>query len=118
MVVSTWESAELVPGRGMYFLESLAAGKTAGGIHIPESAQEGQMPRWTVLAVGPGLLVENGETVPPLYRVGDQVLMSKQAGMVAAVPMAGPEKVLAQEICILARVKGDEETEHKRLLSR
>lgn len=53
--------------------------KTAGGLYIPDSAQEkGQTGK--VLAVGPGRLDNQGKTVTPQVKVGDTVYFGKYAG--------------------------------------
>ena len=56
-----------------------AEGKTASGIYLPESAKEKPM-QGTVVAMGPGRLLDNGERVEPTVRTGDTVVYSKYAG--------------------------------------
>ena len=53
--------------------------KTAGGILLPESAKEKPM-KGTVVAMGPGKLLDNGERVIPSVKSGDTVVYSKYAG--------------------------------------
>jgi chaperonin GroES len=53
--------------------------KTAGGILIPDSAQEKPI-QGDVISVGEGLLLENGNVKPLKVKVGDKVLFSKYAG--------------------------------------
>jgi chaperonin GroES len=49
---------------------------SAGGIVIPDSAQgvNDRTFTGTVVAVGPGRLLPNGQTVPPAVKVGDTVI--------------------------------------------
>ncbi len=53
--------------------------KTASGIYLPESAKEKPM-QGTVVAMGPGKLLDNGERVMPSIKSGDTVVYSKYAG--------------------------------------
>lgn len=53
--------------------------KSAGGIYLPEAAQE--TPReGKVLAVGPGKVLENGQRVEVGVKVGDIVVYTKYGG--------------------------------------
>jgi len=53
---------------------------SSGGIIIPDTARETPQ-RGTVVAVGPGLLSENGERIPLQVNVGDIVIYSMYAGV-------------------------------------
>lgn len=53
--------------------------KTAGGIIIPDTAQEKPM-EGTVLAIGPGARDEQGNLVPMDVKTGDTVLFGKWSG--------------------------------------
>jgi len=53
--------------------------KTASGIYLPESAKEKPM-QGTVVAMGPGKLLDSGERVSPSIKSGDTVVYSKYAG--------------------------------------
>ena len=53
--------------------------KTASGIYLPESAKEKPM-QGTVVATGPGKMLDNGERVEPSIKNGDTVVYSKYAG--------------------------------------
>ena len=46
--------------------------KTASGIYLPESAKEKPM-QGTVVAMGPGKMLDNGERVEPSIKNGDTV---------------------------------------------
>ena len=52
---------------------------TAAGIYVPETAKE-KPQQGTVLAVGPGRLLDNGKRAPMDVKVGDRVLFAKYAG--------------------------------------
>ena len=53
--------------------------KTESGIYLPASAKEKPI-RGTVVAMGPGRLLDNGERVSPSVKNGDVVVYSKYAG--------------------------------------
>ena len=53
--------------------------KTASGIVIPDSAQE-KPQEGKVIAVGSGVLTEEGDRVPLEVSVGDTVIFAKYAG--------------------------------------
>ncbi len=53
--------------------------KTSSGLFLPESAKERPM-QGTVVATGPGLLLENGERAPVVVKKGDVVVYGKYAG--------------------------------------
>ena len=53
--------------------------KSAGGIYLPEAAQEA--PReGKVIAVGPGRVLDNGQRVELSVKVGDIVVYTKYGG--------------------------------------
>mgnify|MGYP001211972603 CR=1 FL=1 len=56
-----------------------AEDKTSGGIVLPEQAKE-KPTRGTVLAVGPGKLLDSGNRGVMCVKVGDDVFYSKYAG--------------------------------------
>jgi chaperonin GroES len=56
-----------------------AATQTAGGLHIPTSAQEKQT-RGVVRATGPGRPDKNGNPISTGVKTGDEVLYTKYAG--------------------------------------
>ena len=56
-----------------------AEGKTAGGIIIPDSAQE-KPQQGEIIAVGPGGRDEAGKLIPIDLKVGDKVLFGKWSG--------------------------------------
>jgi chaperonin GroES len=75
--------------------------KTAGGIVLPDSAKE-KPQRGTVVAVGPGKLLENGKRGELSVQVGDQVIYGKYGGTDIAI---GDDDVkVLRESDILAKV--------------
>jgi chaperonin GroES len=74
---------------------------TAGGIVLPDSARE-KPQRGTVVAVGPGRLLDSGERGALLVGVGDEVIYGKFGGMDLEINGKGV-KVL-REMDILAKV--------------
>ena len=75
--------------------------KTAGGIVLPDTAQE-KPQRGKVTAVGPGRLLKNGSRATLGLRVGDQVLFGKYAG--TEVTVNEIEFKILRESEILAKV--------------
>ena len=59
--------------------QSAAEEKTTGGILLPDAAKE-KPQRGTVIAVGPGKLLDSGKRVAPSVNVGDTVVYGKYSG--------------------------------------
>ncbi len=76
---------------------------TAGGIVLPDAARE-KPQRGTVLAVGPGRLLDSGERCAVSVTVGDEVLFGKYGGM--DIEVDGEEVKILRESDILAKVEG------------
>ncbi|MFH0981316.1 MAG: co-chaperone GroES [Planctomycetota bacterium] len=74
---------------------------TAGGIVLPDSAKE-KPQRGTVIAVGPGKLLDNGERGTLDVQVGDEVYYGKYTG--TEVEINGEDYVIVRESDILAVV--------------
>ena len=74
---------------------------TAGGIVLPDSAQE-KPQRGTVVAVGPGKLMDNGERGTLTIAVGDEVIYGKYGG--TEIEVDGSEVKILRESDILAKV--------------
>ncbi|MFZ5830791.1 MAG: co-chaperone GroES [Planctomycetota bacterium] len=74
---------------------------TAGGIVLPDSAKE-KPQRGTVLAVGPGKLLDNGQRGEVSVAVGDEVIYGKYSG--SEVEVDGREVKILRESDILAKV--------------
>jgi chaperonin GroES len=72
--------------------------KTAGGIIIPDTAQE-KPQEGEVLSVGPGGRDEAGKIVKPDVKAGDRVLFAKWSG--TEVKIDGQELLIMKESDIL-----------------
>jgi chaperonin GroES len=79
--------------------QSSAEEMTAGGIVLPDSAQE-KPQRGKVISVGPGKLLDNGERGAMDVSVGDEVYYGKYAG--TTVEVNGEELVILRENDVLA----------------
>jgi chaperonin GroES len=74
---------------------------TAGGIVLPDTAKE-KPQRGSVLAVGPGKLLDSGERGQLSVSVGDEVIYGKYSG--SEVEVDGREVKILRETDILAKV--------------
>lgn len=67
---------EIVPlGNRILIKRDKPAAKTAGGVDIPDSVQNPDN-EGVVLAVGPGLMLQDGRIIPCTAKVGDRVLLA------------------------------------------
>lgn len=83
-------------------VEPLAAEETtAGGIVLPDSAQE-KPQRGKIVAVGPGKLLDSGERGSLSVTVGDEVIFGKYGG--TEIEIDGTEVKILRESDILAKV--------------
>ena len=76
-------------------------GKTAGGIIIPDTAQEKPM-EGEVVAVGKGHINDNGDVRPLDVKAGDRVIFSKWAG--TEVKVDGEDLIVMKESDIIGVV--------------
>jgi chaperonin GroES len=74
---------------------------TAGGIVLPDTAKE-KPQRGTVVAIGPGKLLESGERGEMSVAVGDEVIYGKYGG--TDIEVDGDEVKILREGDILAKV--------------
>ncbi len=74
---------------------------TAGGIVLPDAAKE-KPQRGTVIAIGPGKLLDSGERASLSIGVGDQVLFGKYGG--TEIEVDGKEVKILRESDILAKI--------------
>jgi chaperonin GroES len=77
--------------------------KTAGGIIIPDTAQE-KPQEGEVVAAGPGARDEAGKLVPLDVKVGDRILFGKWSG--TEVKLDGEELLIMKESDIMGIVEG------------
>ena len=82
---------------------STADERTSGGIVLPDAARE-KPQQGTVVAVGPGRLLESGDRAPMAVSVGDVVIYSKYGGN--EVKLDGEELLILDQESIYA-VKQD-----------
>lgn len=73
--------------------------KTAGGIILPDSAQE-KPQEAEVVAVGPGKTLENGKIVTLEVKPGDKVIYAKYGG--TEIKVGSEEYVILRQDDILA----------------
>jgi chaperonin GroES len=74
---------------------------TAGGIVLPDAAQE-KPQRGKVIATGPGKLLDSGNRGELSVKVGDEVIYGKYGG--SEVEVEGDEYRILRESDILAKV--------------
>ena len=75
-----------------------AEAKSAGGIIIPDTVKE-KPQQGTILAVGPGRVLDSGTKIPVDYKVGDSVLYSKYSG--SEVKIDGKDYIVISEKDVL-----------------
>lgn len=73
--------------------------RTAGGIIIPDTAQEKPM-EGEIVAVGNGARGDDGKLIPLEVKVGDRVLFGKFSG--TETKLDGEEVVILRELDIMA----------------
>ncbi|MDP6388816.1 MAG: co-chaperone GroES [Alphaproteobacteria bacterium] len=76
--------------------------KTAGGIIIPDTAQEKPM-EGEVVAVGPGARNETGKVVPPDIKKGNRVLYGKWSG--TEVKIDGEDLLIMKESDVMGVIE-------------
>ena len=74
---------------------------TAGGIVLPDTAKE-KPQRGTVVAVGPGKLLDSGNRGELAVAVGDEVIYGKYSG--SDIEVAGDEYKILRESDVLAKL--------------
>lgn len=77
--------------------------KSAGGIILPDTAKEKPM-RGTVIAAGPGKMLDSGKLAPVDVSVGDVVLYGKYSG--TEVTVSGTDYVILRNDDVLGIVTG------------
>ena len=77
--------------------------KTAGGIIIPDTAQEKPM-EGEIVAVGPGARDETGKVVPLDVKPGDRILFGKWSG--SEIKLDGEDLLIMTESDIMGVIEG------------
>jgi chaperonin GroES len=80
-----------------------AEGKTAGGIFIPDTAQEKPM-EGEIVAVGPGARDEKGTLVPLDVKKGDRILFGKWSG--SEIKLDGEDLLIMGESDVMGVIEG------------
>jgi chaperonin GroES len=75
--------------------------RTAGGIVLPDTAKE-KPQRGTMVSVGPGKLLDNGERGTLSVAIGDEVIYGKYSG--TEIEVDGRDVKILRETDILAKV--------------
>lgn len=75
--------------------------KTVGGILLPDTAQK-KSQKGTVIAIGSGKVLDNGERLPFEVAVGDRVLFAKYSGV--DIEEGGKKFLLLSERDILGKL--------------
>jgi len=78
--------------------------KTRSGIVLPDTAKE-KPQEGTVVAVGMGRILDNGQKIPVEVKIGDKIIYSKYGRSVAEIKIDEEEFIILQEEDILA-IKG------------
>ena len=79
-----------------------AEGKTAGGIFIPDTAQEKPM-EGEIVAVGPGARDETGKVMPLDVKPGDRILFGKWSG--SEIKLDGEDLLIMTESDIMGVIE-------------
>ena len=95
----------LVPLQDRVLIRKAESAKvTKGGLHIPETSQDGETVTGEVVAVGPGRF-DQGHMIPTSIRKGWTVLYFRHAGSKVKTP-DGEELLCLMESEVIARVGG------------
>jgi len=84
--------------------------KTAGGIIIPDTAQE-KPQEGEIVAVGPGARDEKGDRIAPDVKAGDRILFGKWSG--TEVKVDGQELLIMKESDIMGVLEGSKSSSKK-----
>lgn len=71
-----------------------AESKTSSGLYLPESSKERPI-QGTVIAIGPGKRLDNGQRAQMSVKVGDRVVYSKYAG--SEIELKGDKRLILRE---------------------
>jgi chaperonin GroES len=78
--------------------------KTKGGIFLPDTAAKEKPMEGTIMAVGPGRLLDDGKRVAVDVKVGDRIVFAKYAGTEFKTP-EDEELLIISEKDIMAVVE-------------
>ncbi len=77
--------------------------RTKGGVYLPDTADKGKPEQGTIIAVGPGKHMENGQIAPMEVKIGDHVLFTKYGP--DEIEVEGKKYLIARQSDILAIIK-------------
>ena len=96
--------ASLKPLSDRIILKAVTAEeKTAGGIFLPDAAQE-KPQQGEVVAVGPGKVLDNGKLAAMDVKTGDKVYYGKYSG--TEIKLNGEEFIVLRQDDVLGVVEG------------
>ena len=95
---------KIIPTSDNVLVEPVTEETTASGIIIPDTASKERPMKGTVLAVGPGKVMENGERRKMEISAGDTILFSKYSP--TEIKMEGKNLLLLAENDIFAKITG------------
>ena len=82
-------------------VDETAENKTASGIFLPKKTEaEKRRDIATVVAIGQGRLLNNGQILKPSVKIGDTIIFNKFAGTILSLD--GKDSLLIKECDILA----------------
>ena len=87
-----------------------AEAKSAGGIIIPDTAQE-KPQQGRVTAVGPGGRDESGKLIPIDVKVGDRILFGKWSG--TEIKLDGKDLLIMKESDVMGVIEGPSASSRK-----
>jgi len=93
----------LLPLNDHIVVKAVTEEKTVGGIILPETADREKPEKGTVIAVGPGKLLDNGSRAASSVKVGDTVVFKKYSP--DEVKVGKDEYLVIREDDVLAIVK-------------
>jgi chaperonin GroES len=100
------ENIDIDPADDMLLVKRVNLGdQTASGIVIPEAAREKMLPRYVIVAKGPGRVTTSGAVAPVRLEVGQEVFISSERGQVYPIPGRREPYALISESAVLAVVR-------------
>lgn len=95
---------KIQPVADYILIEPISEGeKTKSGIIIPETADKERPEQGTIVAVGPGKLLDSGDRRPMSFKKGEKVLFSKYGP--TEISINGKDYLMAKEDDIMAIVE-------------
>ena len=86
--------------------------KTSSGIYLPDTAHKDKPQTGTVIAIGTGRLLDNGQRVQTEVKVGEKVVFAKYAG--SDVELDDKKYVILKDSDILAVISEDKKAKKEK----